>query len=103
VVLEIISNDLSQDAHNQTQVDMELARREGFCFAAKLVRGAYMEQERLRASSLGYEDPIHPSYATTSECFDRTLNAVLEETARGCANVMVASHNEVSMQFAVQR
>lgn len=93
----------SKDAHRQTQVDMELARREGFCFAAKLVRGAYMEQERLRATSLGYKDPIHPSYSATSECFDRTLNAVLEEAARGRANVMVASHNEHSVQFTVQR
>lgn len=82
---------------------MELARREGFCFAAKLVRGAYMEQERVRASTLGYQDPIHASYSATSECFDRTLNALLEETARGRANVMVASHNEQSVQFAVQR
>jgi proline dehydrogenase len=82
---------------------MELARREGFCFAAKLVRGAYMEQERLRASMLGYKDPIHPSYSATSECFDNTMNAIIEETARERANVIVASHNEISIRFAVQR
>lgn len=82
---------------------MELARREGFCFAAKLVRGAYMEQERLRAATLGYRDPIHPSYAATSECFDKTMNSIIEETAKGRANVMVASHNEGSIRFAVKR
>lgn len=82
---------------------MELARREGYMFGAKLVRGAYMEQERLRASSLGYEDPIHPSYKATSKCFDEVMNAVLEETKRGNANVLIATHNENSIQVAVKR
>lgn len=82
---------------------MELARREGYMFGAKLVRGAYMEQERLRASTLGYTDPIHPSYKATSKCFDEVLNAVLEETKRGNANVLVATHNENSIQVAIKR
>lgn len=82
---------------------MELARREGYMFGAKLVRGAYMEQERLRAISLGYEDPIHPSYKATSKCFDEVMNAVLEETKRGNANVLVATHNENSIQVAIKR
>ncbi|XP_032234100.2 proline dehydrogenase 1, mitochondrial [Nematostella vectensis] len=92
-----------KSAHRDAQVDMELARREGFKFGAKLVRGAYMEQERLRAQSLGYDDPIHPSYAATSECYNQTLNDILEECRRGDANVMVASHNEDSVRFAVKR
>ena len=82
---------------------MELARREGYMFGAKLVRGAYMEQERLRASTLGYTDPIHPSYKATSKCFNEVLNAVLEETKRGNANVLVATHNEDSIQVAIKR
>jgi len=82
---------------------MELARREGYMFGAKLVRGAYMEQERLRASTLGYTDPIHPSYKATSKCFDEVLNAALEETKRGNANVLVATHNENSIQVAIKR
>lgn len=82
---------------------MELARREGYMFGAKLVRGAYMEQERLRASTLGYADPIHQSYKATSKCFDEVMNAVLEETKRGNANVLVATHNENSIQVAIKR
>ncbi|XP_020609851.1 proline dehydrogenase 1, mitochondrial-like [Orbicella faveolata] len=93
----------SQDTYSKIQTDMELARREGYMFGAKLVRGAYMEQERLRASTLGYTDPIHPSYKATSKCFDEVLNAVLEETKRGNANVLVATHNENSIQVAIKR
>ena len=62
-----------------------------------------MEQERLRASTLGYTDPIHPSYKATSKCFNEVLNAVLEETKRGNANVLVATHNENSIQVAIKR
>ena len=82
---------------------MELSRREGFCFGAKLVRGAYMEQERVRAATVGYPDPIHPNYQATHDCYHRVLSVILDEVKTRGANVMIASHNEDSIKFAVQR
>lgn len=52
-------------------VDVEISRREGWCFGCKLVRGAYMEQEHSRAAEVGYEDPINPTYQKTNETYHR--------------------------------
>lgn len=82
---------------------MELARREGFKFGAKIVRGAYMEQERARAQTMDYEDPIHPSYQATCDSFNSVLDLILKEVKHGNANVMVASHNEESVHFALKK
>jgi len=91
-----------KDAKNLIDIDIELSRREGFHFAAKLVRGAYVEQERMRAESVGYPDPIHETIEDTSACYNNALTSVLKEVANNNANVMVASHNEDSVRHTLQ-
>ncbi|XP_059193367.1 proline dehydrogenase 1, mitochondrial [Centropristis striata] len=93
-----------KEAYDNVTMDVELSRREGWSFAAKLVRGAYMYQERERAKDIGYEDPINPDYESTNIMYHRCLDYVLDEIAlNGNANVMVASHNEDTVKHTLRR
>ncbi|XP_033030524.1 proline dehydrogenase 1, mitochondrial-like [Lacerta agilis] len=93
-----------KDAYDTVTVDVELSRREAWHFGAKLVRGAYMEQERSRAAEVGYEDPINLTYQATSEMYHRCLDYILEEIRHSRkANVMVASHNKDTVKFTLRR
>ncbi|KAM9371742.1 proline dehydrogenase 1, mitochondrial [Phaethornis superciliosus] len=93
-----------KEAYDNVTVDVELSRREGWHFGTKLVRGAYMEQERERAAQIGYEDPINPTYEKTNEMYHRCLDYILEEIKHSQkASVMVASHNEDTVKFTLCR
>ncbi|XP_068094827.1 proline dehydrogenase 1, mitochondrial [Hyperolius riggenbachi] len=93
-----------KEAYDNVTADVELSLRENWHFGAKLVRGAYMQQERSRAAEVGYEDPINPTYERTNEMYHRCLDYVLEEIRHSRkANVMVASHNEDTVKFTLKR
>jgi proline dehydrogenase len=90
-----------KDAMPRTQVMMTRSEKEGFYFAAKLVRGAYMVAERERAQAMGYASPICDTIADTHANYNAILNFVLGEMQH--SNVMVASHNQHSVEFAIKR
>ncbi|GFY42666.1 proline dehydrogenase 1, mitochondrial [Trichonephila inaurata madagascariensis] len=95
-----------KEAYNNVVLDLELAERQDFYFGAKLVRGAYMEQERLRAQKIGYEDPINESYEATTDMYHRTLSEILRRIVRRGDRktaVMVATHNEDTVRFTVNK
>ncbi|KAJ3605082.1 hypothetical protein NHX12_027132 [Muraenolepis orangiensis] len=93
-----------KEAYDNVIVDVELARREGWRFGAKLVRGAYMYQERERAREIGYDDPINPDYEATNRMYHKCLEFILEEIEHNRrANVMVASHNEDTVRFTLHK
>uniref|UniRef100_A0A7N6C301 Proline dehydrogenase n=1 Tax=Anabas testudineus TaxID=64144 RepID=A0A7N6C301_ANATE len=93
-----------KEAYDNVTVDVELSRREGWYFGAKLVRGAYMYQERARAKEIGYEDPINPDYEATNRMYHKCLEYVLEEIEHSrTANVMVATHNEDTVKFTLEK
>ncbi|KAI3362292.1 hypothetical protein L3Q82_012608 [Scortum barcoo] len=93
-----------KEAYDNVTVDVELSRREGWYFGAKLVRGAYMYQERDRAKEIGYEDPINPDYEATNRMYHKCLEYLLEEIEHTRKpNIMVATHNEDTVKFTLEK
>lgn len=71
----------------------------GCYFAAKLVRGAYMEKERDRAEDKGYPDPIQPDKASTDRDYNAALQFAVENIDR--FSICAGTHNEQSCQLLV--
>ena len=60
----------------------------------------------MRAASLGYEDPICRSFEATTEMFQTVLSEVLRqinEREKGKIAVMIASHNEDTVRYTLER
>jgi proline dehydrogenase len=69
-----------------------------FILGAKLVRGAYMEKERLRASENGYLSPIQKDKESSDKDYNAALEFCIQHIER--VSVIVASHNEQSNLLA---
>lgn len=81
-----------KDSRRQAQLD-------GYIYAVKLVRGAYMEKERERAAEMGYPSPIHETKANTDADYDAALEYCMRHFKDMA--VVAASHNEESTQKVV--
>jgi proline dehydrogenase len=78
----------------------EKAQREGFFAGMKVVRGAYMEKERLRAKQLGYPSPIQPDKASTDRDYNAALEVILQHLSH--MSLVAGTHNEESSNALVQ-
>jgi proline dehydrogenase len=93
----IVYNTLQMYRHDRLSflhAEIEIARVEGFYYGVKLVRGAYMEKERLRAAEKGYHSPIQPDKITCDNDFNHALELVVKniDSMALCSG----SHNEKS-------
>eukprot|EP00525_Craspedostauros_australis_P012454 CAMPEP_0198112224 /NCGR_PEP_ID=MMETSP1442-20131203/4104_1 /TAXON_ID= /ORGANISM="Craspedostauros australis, Strain CCMP3328" /LENGTH=488 /DNA_ID=CAMNT_0043768931 /DNA_START=474 /DNA_END=1940 /DNA_ORIENTATION=+ len=83
-----------KDATHRIQQDVERAKREGYSFGAKLVRGAYMETEPAEL--------IHDSIQDTHDCYNHNVRYLLQEgIEHGQIEIMCATHNAESIALAV--
>ena len=76
---------------------IENARRNGCLLGVKIVRGAYMEQERERARRRGYPSPIHPDKPATDRAFDEILRLFMDHMDE--VEICVGTHNETSCKL----
>lgn len=86
-----------KDSHDRMMVDIRISERNKWFFGAKLVRGAYLVQERDRCLALNLPDPIHATIEDTHANYNRCMEEIVARVAGGCC-VIVASHNEETVQ-----
>jgi proline dehydrogenase len=79
---------------------LDLAVQNGFVYAVKLVRGAYMEKERARAEKEGYPSPIQPDKDATDREYDEALEILASAIAH--AAICAGTHNEQSTMHLVK-
>lgn len=99
----IVYNTLQMYRHDRLAYldkEIEIARKEGFHYGVKLVRGAYMEKERARAAANGYPSPIQ----TDKPVCDADFNKALEQIVLNidCMALCSGSHNENSALILTQ-
>ena len=99
----VVYNTLQHYRHDRLRFlkdSFTAAQERKFILGAKLVRGAYMEKERKRATENKYPSPIQPD----KESCDRDYNAAIEFCIEHLEDIalIVASHNEYSNLFATQ-
>jgi len=60
-------------------VPMEIhsSKVHGYNLGIKLIRGAYMNEERELASKHGYVSPVHDSIEGTHQCYNRNLDLII--------------------------
>ncbi len=76
------------------------AKKIGYIFGAKLVRGAYMEKERKRAKEMGYPSPIYPNKVATDDAFNTAVRFCVDNHEEmASAN---ATHNQESCLFQAE-
>ena len=73
------------------------AKEGQFRLGIKLVRGAYMEKERLRASKMGIPSPIQPDKAATDHAYDAAIAWCVEHV--DMVSICAGSHNEESSLY----
>jgi proline dehydrogenase len=96
--LPLIYNTLQLYRHDRLEFlkqSHQKAKAEGYFYAVKLVRGAYMEKERERAEEMGYPSPIQPDKAATDRDFDAAVDYCLENVEE--IAFVAGTHNEDSV------
>ncbi len=71
-----------------------------FIVGAKIVRGAYMEKERARATQLNYPSPICATKDATDAMYNSVMNFILDRL--DVIKLCVGTHNEQSTLEAMQ-
>ena len=76
------------------QQSLEKAQTKGYRLGAKVVRGAYVEKERQRARTQGYDDPLNVDKNATDQMYNEAVHFCLQNLEQ--LTLFAGTHNEQS-------
>lgn len=85
--------------HHLIQDEIKRCRMLGINLGIKLVRGAYMNEERQIAEEKGYKSPIWSSIEETHKCYNDCMRSIFDDL-RENDRFFIASHNQDSVELA---
>jgi len=80
-------------------MEVQSSKNLGYNLGLKLVRGAYLREERELAEKLGVESPVCDTLQDTHESYNECLKTAIEHSQTNSL-VFVASHNKDSVDIA---
>jgi len=89
-----------KDMYQKLQDAYSDAVKGNYQLGVKLVRGAYMEKERERAQTLGYQDPIQIDKDAADEDFNKGLKFCVQHINK--ITLFCGSHNECSNLYLTE-
>ena len=79
--------------------EIECSKKLGYNLGLKLIRGAYMNEERNLAEENGVESPVWDSLEDTHKCYNDCLDLAVRNVKENSL-IFVASHNLESVNLA---
>lgn len=97
----IIFNTIQLYRHDRLDYLKKCMSETDYYLGFKLVRGAYIEKERERASQKGYPDPIQPNKESSDNDYNSAVDFCLKHIDR--VSVCIGTHNEESCRLAMEK
>ncbi|KAK7194434.1 proline oxidase, mitochondrial precursor-like protein [Novymonas esmeraldas] len=88
-------------AEDRIDNDLVRARHMNYQWGGKIVRGAYIVQERATAAQYGYSSPVWSTYAETNKCYDACAQRIFdtfEAQPTKKHEVFFGTHNKESLE-----
>ena len=80
--------------------EVACANKLGYNLGIKLIRGAYMNEERTLAQANGMESPIWNTVEDTHACYNKSMEHIIEGLPDEDSQLFVASHNQDTIDLA---
>ena len=88
------------DMYKNLEKAHKKAQEKKYFLGVKLVRGAYMEKERMRAKQMNYPDPIHKTQDLCNKSFNKGLEYCMKYYDE--IGICLGTHNEESIKYFME-